>query len=81
MGEGGETCSSKNRFGSCLSLINAHADAFDADVDNADIEGDELSSGDDDEASSDSDVDAGIFSIFNDCAIEEDDILAEGEKY
>ena len=53
----------KNRFGSRLSRIIAHADTFDVDVDNVDIDAVNLSSSDDTAATSDSDDDAGTFSI------------------
>ena len=72
MDKGRGTRLNENRSGSCSSRITAHGDTFDDDVDNVDIEEDELSSSDDAAALSDSDDDAGIFSIVNGCADETD---------
>ena len=74
------TRSSKNRFGSCSSRIIAHADTIHADVDDFDIDAIGISSSNDAAAISDSDEDAGIFSIVNDYASEEEDYLAIEEK-
>ena len=76
----GETRSSKNRSVSCSSRVDAHADTFDADVDNVDIEEVEPPSRDDAAATSDNDYDAGLFSIVNDNANEEEHTLAEEES-
>ena len=75
------TCSRKNYFDYRSSRITANADTFDADVDNIDIEEDEFSSSDYAAASSNSDDGAGVYSIANDSAIEEDNMLDEKEKY
>ncbi|KAL0582127.1 hypothetical protein ABG067_008158, partial [Albugo candida] len=58
----------------------AHANTFDADVDNIDIEEIEFNSSDDAAATSDKDDDAGIFSIVNDNASEREDTLADEES-
>ena len=76
----GRNRSSKNRFGSCSSRTITHANTFDADVDNIDIEKIEFNSGDDAAATSDNDDDAGIFSIVNGNASEREDTLAEEEN-
>ncbi|CAI5745402.1 unnamed protein product [Peronospora destructor] len=78
---GGGTRSSKNRFGSCSSRVDANVVTYDADVDQVDIdEEDHLNNSDDAIIDSDDDDDAGIFSIVNDYASEEEDNLAEEEN-
>ena len=77
---GGGTRSSKNRFDSCSSRITAHADKFDAHVDNVNIEEFEHGSSDDAASLPDREDDTGIFSIANDCSSEEVNSLAEEEK-
>ena len=78
---GGGTRSSKNRFGSCSSRVDANVVTYDADVDQVDIdEESHFNNSDNAIIDSDDDDDAGIFSIVNDSSSEEDENLAEEEK-
>ena len=64
-----------------LTRISAHADTFDADVDQVDIgEEDHLDNSDNDIIESDDGDDAGIFNIANDCSSEDDDTIADEQK-
>ena len=77
---GGVTRSDKNRFSSCSSRIIVHADTFDDDVDNVDIDAIGISSKNDAAAISDSDDDAEHFSIVNEYASGQVETFAEEEK-
>ena len=78
---GGGTRSSKNRFGSLQSRVDANVVTYDSDVGQVDIdEENHINNSDNAIIDSDDDDDAGIFSIVHDCSSEEDDNLAEEEK-
>ena len=80
---GGGTRSSTNRSGSCSSRANDDVATYDADVDNIDIDEEDINGDSNDAVSnseSDSDDDAGIFSIVNDYTSEDEDTLAEEEN-
>ena len=69
----GGTRSSKNRFGSCSSRVDANVVTYDADVDQVDIDEEQhLNNSGNAIIDSDDDDDAGIFSIVNDSSREEE---------
>ena len=72
--------SSKNRSSSCSSRVKVFDDANVANVDQVDIEEENLINSDDTIADPDEDDDAGIFSIANDYASEDENTLDEEEN-